>query len=294
VINIKFTKMHGCGNDFILIDGYNEDLKFSENMLPELTKKMCDRHFGIGADGVLLVLPPIDKSTDFKMRIFNADGSEGEMCGNGLRCASKYFWERIKKTNNIEVETKAGIMNVVFNVKDNKIFSIAIDMGIPKFRRQEIPALPEDDEFLLDLEVDLSDPGQLHISAVNTGVPHTVVFVNDVNSVNVQKIGRALRYYKLFPKGTNVDFVETVSDSHLKVRTYERGVEGETICCGTGATAAVAVGILLGKINKNNEIKVEFPGGTVYLLAKTVDEELRGLIMIGTASKVFEGIYSPD
>jgi diaminopimelate epimerase len=255
---------------------------------------MCNRHFGVGADGIILILSSISKNADFRMRIFNADGSEAEMCGNGIRCAAKYFWERIGRSNYMKVDTMAGLLPVFLEIGESTMPRVEVDMGIPRFKTKEIPILWGNSESLLDVDLDLHDIGSLRISAVNTGVPHTVVFVDDVDSVDVRTVGRALRYHKLFPKGTNVDFVEVLSNNHLKVRTYERGVEDETLCCGTGATAAASIAILLGKVKKNKEIKLEFRGGILYLRARSEGKELRGLTMIGTASKVFEGVYNPD
>lgn len=291
-MKVKFTKMHACGNDFIILDGINEALRFSDNELSNLAKSMCDRHFGVGADGILVILP--SDIADFRMRLFNADGSEGEMSGNGIRCAVKYFIENVRRLSQVRVETLAGVITVTQRVHNDRTY-YAVDMGAPKLKAREVPVVWSDPEsYILDAPIGIPNLGTIRISALNTGVPHVVIFVKNVDELNVKELGRIIRRHELFPKGVNVNFAEVVDSNRIKVRTYERGVEDETLCCGTGATAVAAVAALLNKVRKDREIELIFRGGT--LLAKVImsDSNIEKIIITGTAHVVFSGVYTPE
>jgi len=292
-LRIKFTKTHACGNDFIILDGINEKLTLNDNELSNLARSMCDRHFGVGADGVLVLLP--SDIADFRMRLFNSDGSEGEMSGNGIRCAVKYFVENVKRISRVRVETLAGIIPVEVYERNGRMY-FSVDMGSPKLKAKDVPILWSDPEsWVLDASVDIPGLGVIRISAVNTGVPHAVIFVEDLDKLDVKMVGRSIRYYsKLFPKGVNVDFAEVLNSNTIKVRTYERGVEDETLCCGTGAAAVAAVAKLLGKATKEGDLTLIFRGGTLLARVTLSDVGVEKVVLIGTAHKVFEGIFDPD
>lgn len=266
---MHFTKLHGNGNDFILIDEYNGEI------VPEksgFARKYCDRRFGIGGDGVLY-LGSSDKA-DLGMRIFNSDGTEAEMCGNGVRCLVKYALDEGYIKENASVETLAGILPVNSRIEDKTW--ITVNMGIPVFAREKIPAKGTG-EFL---NVHLHG---YNVSAVNTGVPHAVIFVDDLDNPDLIPSAPKIRCDPVFPKGTNVNFAAVNTNEEISVRTYERGVEAETLSCGTGAVACAAIAHRLGKTG--NRVKVNTKGGELRItLAKD------GAFMEGTAERVFDGI----
>ncbi len=266
---IHFTKLHGTGNDFILIDEYKGEI------VPEksaFARKYCDRRFGIGGDGVLY-LGKSDKA-DLGMRIFNSDGTEAEMCGNGIRCLVKYALDAGYINGKTSVETLAGILPVNSRIEDKTW--ITVNMGKPVFAREKIP-VKGTGEFL---NVHLQG---YNVSAVNTGVPHAVIFVDDLDNPALMLAAPKIRYDPVFPKGTNVNFVVVNTNGEISVRTYERGVEAETLSCGTGSVACAAVAHRLGKTG--NRVKVNTKGGELRItLAKD------GAYMEGTAVRVFEGI----
>ncbi|WP_373899619.1 diaminopimelate epimerase [Haloimpatiens sp. FM7315] len=269
---MKFTKMQGCGNDFIMIDDINEKL----NNINEIVPKLCDRHFSIGADGVILVR----KSTvgDIKMVIINSDGSLAGMCGNGIRCFSKYIWEKdIVKKEEISVETGDGIKIAKLVSHEDKVISVSINMGYPKFEPKLIPA--NCDESIINKNVCVEGK-KYSITSLLMGVPHTVLFGKlcefDVNE------GKYIEKNELFPQGTNVDFAEIVNRNEVNVVTWERGA-GATLACGTGCTATVAAGNKLNLLD--NIVKVNVPGGELLVEIKD------GLaFMTGSAEISFEGV----
>ncbi len=264
---IHFTKLHGNGNDFILIDEYNGEI------VPEksaFARKYCDRRFGIGADGVLY-LGKSDKA-DIRMRIFNSDGSEAEMCGNGIRCLAKYALDEGYIKENASVETPVG--NLSLALRDEDKTWVTVNMGIPVFERAKIPAQGVG-EFL---NVALHG---YNVSAVNTGVPHAVIFVDSFKP-ELMSIAPKIRYDPVFPKGINVNFVILNSSDEITVQTYERGVEAETLSCGTGSVACVAVAHKLGKTGK--KVKVNTKGGKLKI---TLAND--GAYIEGPAERVFEG-----
>lgn len=264
---IRFTKLHGNGNDFILIDEYKGEI------VPEksaFARKYCDRRFGIGADG-MLYLGSSDKA-DIKMRIFNPDGTEAEMCGNGIRCLVKYALDEGYVGKKASVETLAGILAISSRIDDRTW--IKVNMGIPAFEREKIPAKGTGDFLNVPLH-------GYNVSAVNTGVPHAVIFVDSFDS-DLMLHAPKIRYDPVFPNGTNVNFVLVNSRDEITIRTYERGVEAETLSCGTGAVAAAAVTHRLGKTGK--KVKVNTIGGELRI---TLAED--GAFMEGATERVFEG-----
>ncbi len=278
---MNFFKYHGAGNDFVLID--NREGKISEERKPDLGRQLCNRRFGIGGDGLMLV--ETSSKADSKMRIFNPDGSEPEMCGNGIRCVAKYVYDNIIKKDEIAIETLAGVKNVRL-YKEKETTYVRVNMGRPLFERKDIPATGEGRLLREKIEV---DGREFEIYAVNTGVPHVIIFVEDIKRTDVINIGRAVRNHSLFPEGTNVNFLEIVRANLFKIRTYERGVEDETLACGTGITAAGVIGVIVGEADPEDPIEIVAKGGTVYIEAEMKDTEIETAFMRGPVEFVFEG-----
>ena len=266
---IEFTKMHGLGNDYIYIDMTNKQKNnIEENELPQIARFLSNRHFGIGGDGIIL----IEKSeiADFKMRIFNSDGTEAEMCGNGIRCFAKYIYENgLTKRENLKIETLAGIKEIKLIKNDkNKIEKIEVNMGIPKIE-EKIRLKILDKEF--------------EITNISMGNPHAVIFVDDVEKVDLEKYGPVIENNKYFPNRTNVEFVEILDKNLVKMRVWERGAK-ETYACGTGACATVVAGYI-NNLNKR-KVKVLLKGGELEINWK---EKTNEIYMTGIATEVFKG-----
>ena len=271
---MKFWKMHGLGNDFIVID--NRNLQISDAEAAELARKLCERRFSVGADGLLLVSnSPV---ADVKMRIFNADGSEAEMCGNGIRCFAKYCYEsNISKKKELAVKTLAGIKRTWLTAEGNTVTSVMVDMGTPTLERSKIPMIGTGTCVNEDLQV---NGEQYKATCLSVGNPHCVIFVDSVDDFPVERLGPKIENHKFFPKKINVEFAQVLSRSELKVRVWERGC-GETLACGTGACAAVVAGNLLQKTS--NKVRVHLLGGDLEV------EYAERLFLSGPAEKVFEG-----
>lgn len=274
---MQFWKMHGLGNDYVVID--NRDIKIPDTgkNLALVATELCERRFSVGADGLLLVYP--STVADVKMRIFNSDGSEAEMCGNGIRCFSKYCYETgiVSKTE-FTVETLGGIKRVWLNLKGDEVASVRVGMGAPRWERSAIPMLGEGTAINETLEVD----GETYtVTCLSMGNPHCVTFVDSVNEFPVHQVGDLIEHHKVFPKKTNVGFAQIKNRNEMFLRVWERGV-GETLACGTGTCAAVAVANRLCKVGD----KV-----TVHLLGGDLEVEVceSSLFMTGEAEKVFEG-----
>ncbi|MFQ5887605.1 MAG: diaminopimelate epimerase [Candidatus Hydrothermarchaeales archaeon] len=245
---MRFFKYHGAGNDFVLIDNLN--LGIAEEDKSDLAVKLCDRRFGVGGDGLLLVEP--SSIADARMRIFNPDGSEASMCGNGIRCFSKYLYDHdIAKKETLKIETKAGLKEALLTVENGVVTYVRVDMGKPLFEREDIPA--EGSGRLINHRMDV-DGRNVVVNGVNTGVPHLVIFSDNVEDEEVKKVGSALRHNEMFPEGTNVNFVEKIGENTFKIRTYEKGVEDETLACGTGITASGAVAVVLNEARSDRTI----------------------------------------
>ena len=269
---IHFTKLHGNGNDFIVIDEYS-GLVVPDNSKPGFAEKYCARQFGIGADGVIFL--SVSASSDIKMRLFQPDRSEAEMCGNGIRCLVKYAMDAGYISNGTAmVETMAGIIPIEVKGQGNNVL-VKVNMGKPLFDSKDIPMKGEG-EFIGEILEDMQ------VSLVNTGVPHAVVFVDDLESVNIDRLAPPIRYNPVFPKGTNVNFVNVTPDSILNVRTYERGIEGETLSCGTGSVAAAVIAHRLGRTG--NEVTINTLGGILNI---TIENDFA--FMEGPAVTVYNG-----
>ncbi|MCL7412076.1 MAG: diaminopimelate epimerase [ANME-2 cluster archaeon] len=269
---IQFTKLHGNGNDFILIDEYNNTV-VPDNQKADFAEKYCDRRFGIGGDGVLFI--SMSGSADVKMRLFQPDRSEAEMCGNGIRCLVRYALEAgYLSPGTASVETMAGILPV--DVKGMGVeMLVKVNMGKPLFDRKDIPARG-DGEFINEMIEGMQ------VSVINTGVPHAVIFMDDLEGIDIDVVAPPIRYHNLFPKGTNVNFVHVVDNGHVNIRTFERGVEGETLSCGTGSVASAVIAHHLGLTG--SEVTVNTLGGILNIT-------LEGgyAFMEGTARTVFTG-----
>ena len=271
---MRFWKMHGLGNDYIVIDNQNE--KITEKEAVQMAKTLCNRRFSIGADGFLLVSG--SKVADAKMRIFNSDGSEAEMCGNGIRCFAKYCYENdIAKKPELAVETLSGIKHVWLTLKDNEVSVVKVDMGAPNWQRRSLPMTGKGPCINEDLEVDNET---FKVTCLSMGNPHCVIFVDCVDCFPVQEIGEKIEKHKAFPKRTNVGFVEVLNRKELNVRVWERGC-GETLACGTGTCAAVAASNKLGLVG--NKVTVHVLGGDLQV------EVANTIFLIGSAEKVFKG-----
>ena len=271
---MQFWKMHGLGNDFIVID--NRDGKIIEAEAAGLARTLCERRLSIGADGLLLLSN--SAIADARMRTFNADGSEAEMCGNGVRCFAKYIYENgIVKKKELSVETLAGLKNVWLTVQNEAVEAVKVDMGTPDWERSKIPMLGQGTCINQDLRVDEEN---YKVTCLSTGNPHCVIFVENVDECPVEYVGPLVENHEAFPKRTNVEFVQVLGKNELKVRVWERGC-GETMACGTGACASAVAANRLGKVG--GRVKVHLRGGDLQL---DVGERV---FMAGPAEKVFEG-----
>lgn len=270
---IKFTKMHGLGNDFVVIDGVTQDIE----MTSELARHIGDRHFGIGCDQILLVEPPSTPDVDFDYRIFNTDGSEVSQCGNGARCFAKFVRDRrLTGKRTIRVRTAAGIMTL--EIKRNN--DITVDMGAPRFSPAEIPLLQDSEQTSYTIDV---NGEAVTLSALSMGNPHGVLLVNDVNLAPVETLGPLIESHTAFPQRVNVGFMAIKSRNEIDLRVYERGA-GETLACGSGACAAVVAGINLGLLDQ--EVQVRLPGGTLVINWQGLGTPV---LMSGPATTVFQG-----
>ncbi len=274
---MKFTKMHGLGNDFVFLDYFAAGT--TEEDFAALAVKLCNRNFGIGADGLVLVLP--SELADARMRILNSDGSEPEMCGNAIRCFAKYLYERQLVTKNpLSVETLSGVLKLNMNVNEGKVESVTVDMGEPVLQPELVPTAASGGT-VLNHPLH-ADGREFSITAVSMGNPHCITFVEDAASVPLAEIGPKLETHEFFPRHTNVEFVQVLDPSHVIMRVWERGA-GATLACGTGACATVVACVLNGKTER--KIEVRLPGGD--LLVEWGDDN--HLYMTGPAAEVFNG-----
>ena len=278
---MDFVKMHGLGNDFVFI----EDKTGQDKDYTVLARAMCNRHTGIGADGLIVIVD--SRVADVRMRIINSDGSEAEMCGNGVRCFAKYVYDSgIIEKKQFTVETPAGIMEPEITVgADNKAELITINMGRPSFNRSEIPMEGTDGRVLNE---DLGVDGEnWKITSLLMGVPHTVTYVDDVDSVDIEKIGPLFEKHEAFPKHTNINFAQQMDDRTVKVRTWERGA-GATLACGTGSCSVAVASFLNGRTGR--EVDIQLPLGTLHIEYR---EEDGNVYMTGPAAVSFTGTW-PD
>lgn len=276
---MKFTKLHGCGNGYIYVNLFEEKL---ENPA-EMSVKVSDHHFGIGSDG-LITIGPSDVA-DFAMRIYNADGSEAEMCGNGIRCVGKYVYDHgLTDKTNISVESQAGIKYLTLNVENGKVATVCVDMGEPILAPKDIP-VTADGDMVIDEPISVGGT-EWKMTCVSMGNPHAVVFVDDVKNFELEKYGPLFENHERFPKRTNTEFVHVISRTEADMRVWERG-SAETWACGTGTCATVVACILKGYTDR--EVLVHLVGGDLQI---RWDEETNHVFMTGPATEVFSGEYN--
>lgn len=275
---IKFTKMHGLGNDYVYIDCINrQEIKNESN----LAKYVSDRHFGIGSDGLILIYK--SNIADFKMKMFNSDGTEAEMCGNGIRCVGKFVYDKgLTRKKEIKIETLAGIKILKLVTKNNKVVEVEVDMGEPELEPDKIPVLSKINP-VKNLIVKVQNM-EFYLTCVSMGNPHAVSIVKDLKNFDVARYGKKLENHSIFPKRTNIEFVQIVDRKNIKMRVWERGA-GETLACGTGACASVVACNLNNYINR--EANVELLGGILKI--KWCNEN-NHIYMTGPAQTVYEGV----
>ena len=272
---LKFTKMQGLGNDYVYIDCTNKEI----NNPQILAKIISNRHFGVGSDGIILICKS-DKA-DFKMKMFNSDGTEAEMCGNGIRCVGKYVYDKgLTNKNKITIETLSGIKKLNLIIKDNKVDMVSVDMGIPILKAEDIPVISN--EYPVKNLIIYSNNKKFKFTCISMGNPHAVTIVDDVDSFDVEKYGKILETSSVFPNRSNIEFVEILDKNHIKMRVFERGA-GETMACGSGACASVYACYLNNLTEK--EVIVKLLGGDLYI---KIDDN-NHINMIGSADMVFDG-----
>lgn len=279
---IEFTKMHGLGNDFMVIDLVTQRM----TLTPELIRLLANRRIGVGFDQLLIVEPPSRPDIDFKYRIFNADGSEVSQCGNGARCFASFVQARkLSFKQRLRVETSSGIITL----STDRYGWVQVDMGKPKFEPDQIPFAPKTitkvgRAYRLDVD---GTPVQLYVA--NIGNPHAIIKVDDVLAADVDRLGKLIESHEAFPERVNVNFVQVINQRHVRIRVYERGV-GETQACGTGACASVATGIREGWLDEGVDIRAQLYGGSLAIRW----QDGYSLIMTGPTAFVYEGVFSPD
>lgn len=276
---INFTKMHGIGNDYVYINCFNQQIDNPN----ELAQKMSPRRFSIGADGVILICP--SDVADAKMRMFNLDGSEGKMCGNGIRCVGKFIYDNgIAHKNTITVETLSGIKTLKITEKEGKAESITVDMGKAEFSPLKIPANADCDT-IIDTAITVNGK-DYNITALSMGNPHAVTFCDEIDNLNIEKIGPYFEHHDMFPEQVNTEFIRVIDENTLQMRVWERG-SGETFACGTGACAAAVAAVENGYCKRNSEITVHLMGGDLFITYMSDGT----VFMRGSATKVFDGVY---
>lgn len=274
---MKFTKMQGIGNDYVYVNCFEETVADPERV----SEIISDRHFGIGADGLVLIMPS-DKA-DFRMRMFNADGSEGNMCGNATRCIGKFVFDNhLTDKTNITLETRSGIKKLTLYPENGKVKTVLVDMGKAVLKPADIPMNVSGDTFI-NKPITV-DGKEVFITAVSMGNPHAVTYVDDVDSLELEKIGPSFENHPLFPERVNTEFIKILNESTMQMRVWERG-SGETWACGTGACAATAASVLNGYFPHDKEITVKLRGGDLFITYKSDGT----VLMRGPAETVFTG-----
>ena len=282
---MKFTKMHGCGNDYVYVNCFEETFPECPVKREALVRQLSDRHFGIGGDGVIFICP--SEKADAQMRMFNADGSESEMCGNGVRCVAKYVFDRkIADKDEIAVDTLAGIkiIRVMERNPDGTASRLRVDMGEPIFAADEIPVDGFGSQKLVGEPI-VVDGVKYKMTCVSMGNPHCVVFVDDISTVDLEKIGRKFETHEIFPRKTNTEFVQVVGENKLRMRVWERG-SGITLACGTGACATAVAANLNGLAGKKSTVILD--GGELQIEWRDNNH----IFMTGAAEKVYAGEFN--
>lgn len=273
---MKFTKMHGCGNDYIYVNCLEETVPNPS----KVAQVLSDRHFGIGSDGLILIKP--SDIADFQMEMYNADGSESAMCGNGVRCIAKYVYDYgLTEKTKIELETKAGIKYLDLKIEDGKVAMVTVDMGSPVLEGKKVPVALDKEKVVAE-PITVGDK-EYEFTAVSMGNPHAVMFVDSTEAIEIEEIGPLFEFHPMFPERVNAEFIEILDRKRINMRVWERGT-GETLACGTGACASVVACVLNGLTD--NEVFVHLLGGD--LLVK-YDQKQNKVFMTGPATTVFDG-----
>ena len=273
---IKFTKMQGLGNDYVYMDAINQNIE-NESSLAQF---VSNRHFGIGSDGLILICK--SDVADFKMKMYNADGSQAEMCGNGIRCVGKFVYDKgLTNKTTLKIETLAGIKILQLNVENNKVKTVRVDMGEPILEPEKIPVIANNTP-VTNLQLKAVDK-EFKFTCVSMGNPHAITIVDNVEKFDVQKYGKILEIDRAFPNKTNVEFIQIIDKEHIKMRVWERGA-GETLACGTGACATAVACNLNGLTN--DKVQIELLGGNLDI---EWDKQNNHIYMTGPAETVFEG-----
>ena len=273
---MKFTKMQGIGNDYVYVNCFEETVKNPS----EVAKFVSDRHFGIGSDGLIMICP--SEVADCKMVMYNSDGSQSQMCGNGVRCVGKYIHDKgLTNKTTVTVETLGGIKVLELHLKDGQVDTITVDMGEPVLEPKKIPVNSEKDRFVEET-VTVGEKNY-SVTAVSMGNPHAIVYVDDTDSLELPKIGPAFEHHNIFPERTNTEFIQVIDRRTLKMRVWERGA-GETLACGTGACASLVASVLTGKSERKATLKLL--GGDLEI---EWDENINHVFMTGPAAFVFDG-----
>jgi diaminopimelate epimerase len=275
---MKFTKMQGAGNDYVYVNGFVEKIEDPAT----LAIAISDRHFGIGSDGLVLILP--SETCDFRMRMFNSDGSESEMCGNATRCIGKFVYDKgLTDKTELTLETLAGVKRLTLNLANGKVDSVRVDMGEPILAPKQIP-INLDETSVVNYPIAL-ESRKVNITAVSMGNPHAVIFMDSLEELDIQKSGPKVEHHPLFPRRTNTEFAQIISPTHIKMRVWERGA-GETLACGTGACATAVAAVLNDKTER--KVTLELLGGNLEIEWSEADNHV---YMTGPAVTVFEGDY---
>ncbi len=273
---MKFTKMHGCGNDYVYVNCLEERILHPDR----IARYVSDRHFGIGSDGMILICP--SEKADFRMEMYNADGSEGKMCGNGVRCIAKYVYDYgLTDQTSISLETKGGIKQLDMTTENGKVVSVRVNMGSPVLEPEKIPVDFEGEQ-MIDEPVVIGEK-KYCITGVSMGNPHGVIFVDDTESLNLPELGPRIERHKLFPERANIEFVQWLNQNEIRMRVWERG-SGETLACGTGACASVVAGVLTDRTKER--VVVHVRGGDLEI---HYDRKENIVWMTGPATVVFDG-----
>ncbi|MCR5356460.1 MAG: diaminopimelate epimerase [Lachnospiraceae bacterium] len=281
---MKFTKMHGCGNDYIYV--YTGDQEVADRS--GIAIKLSDRHFGIGGDGVIFINP--SDEADFEMEMYNADGSRGKMCGNGIRCVAKFVYDNgLTDLNPVKIVSCGSVKTLYLNVKDGEVDTVRVDMGEPILKAEDIPADPshtvegaDDEGRLINVTYNVNGKDE-KMTAVSMGNPHAVIFVDDTDGLELDKIGPAYEHHTVFKEGVNTEFIKVLDKSHLKMRVWERG-SGETLACGTGACASLVAAVLTGRSERKAVLHLR--GGDLVIEWNETDGHI---YMTGPARTVFTG-----
>ena len=272
-----FTKMHGLGNDYVCINCFRERVEDPSGF----ARTLCDRHYGIGADGLILICP--SKVSDFKMEIYNSDGSVAGMCGNGIRCLGKYVYDyRLTGKETLSIETKSGIRNMHLHIQDEKACGAMVDMGVPRLNAHSIPILSEKD-LVINEPIEVQEKNY-RMTGISMGNPHAVIFLEEINGISLEETGRELEFHPRFPERANIEFCHVTARNRMEIRVWERGV-GETLACGTGACAAVVASVLNDLTDE--EVIVKLLGGE---LSVRWDRKVNHVFLEGPAVKVFDGV----